>query len=163
MAADKTSTNPCCGQGNNRMAVSLGLLLLRLALGWIFLFHGSQKLFGAFGGPGIEGFAGYLKDLPLLPPVVWAYMAALGEFVGGLCVLLGLLTRLGAIPLIVTMLVAIATVHGPHGFSREHMGYEYNIALIGMAAALVLTGPGLVSLDALLFRRGLFARGPQPI
>lgn len=161
MTNQQTSVDSCCG--NDRMAVSLGLLLLRLALGWIFIFHGSQKLFGAFDGPGIAGFASHLQGLPLLPPIVWAYMAALGEFVGGVSVLLGLLTRLGAIPIIITMLVAIGTVHGKNGFSLQYMGYEYNVALIGMAAALVLTGPGLVALDALIFRRGLFARGPQPI
>jgi putative oxidoreductase len=148
-------------QGNWGFANSLGLLALRLVLGWIFIYHGSQKLFGAFGGSGMDGFVANINGmhLPLLPGVAWAYMAACGEFFGGVFVFVGLLTRLAAVPIIVTMLVAIKTVTGSKGF----MGYEFNLALIAMSAALILTGAGLVSLDALIFKRGLWARGPQPL
>jgi putative oxidoreductase len=108
-----------------------------------------------------------------LPPTAWAYMAACAEFFGGLALLLGLLARLGTIPIIVTMLVAITTVHGQNGFSGwtetymdkkiPHVGYELNLALIAMAVAIMIAGPGLISIDALIFRRGLWARGPQPL
>jgi putative oxidoreductase len=108
----------------------------------------------------IKGFENL--HMPLLPTAAWAYMAACGEFFGGISVLLGLLARLGAIPIIITMLVAIAKVHGPNGFSLPQ-GCEYNVNLIAMSAAVLIAGPGLISLDALIFRRGLWARGPQPL
>lgn len=150
---------PTQRQGHWAFANSLALLALRLILGWIFVYHGSQKLFGAFGSTiTMEGFAKNLH-LPLLPPIIWAYMAAGSEFGCGLLVMLGLLTRLAAIPLIITMLVAIATVTGSKGFS----GYEFNLTLIAISVALVLTGAGLISLDALIFKRGLFACGSQPL
>jgi putative oxidoreductase len=167
--------------GNTAFATSLAILILRLVLGWTFVFHGSQKLFGAFGGHGIEGFAQGLANMGLpgfLPPTAWAYLAAGGEFLGGLAVLLGLLARLGTIPIIVSMLVAIAKVHGVNGFGGwtemvqdkmdksymvVHVGYEFNLALIAMCLVVLIAGPGLVSLDALIFKRGLWARGPQPL
>lgn len=159
------STRPLPGQGNNSFAISLALLLIRVALAWVFIYHGSQKVFGAFGGHGIEGLAQMLEkqQLPLLPPIVWAWMAALGEFLGGVFIGVGLLSRLASIPLIVTMLVAIATVHGKNGFGSQGGGYEYNIVLLAMAGAILLAGPGLLSIDAFLFRKGLFSRGPQPL
>src|SRR5258708_3528342 len=106
-------------QGNTGFATSLALLLIRLALGWVVFYHGSQKELGWFtadGQPMVEGFAKNLH-LPVLPPLAWAWMASLGEFLGGTFVFLGLLTRLAALPLIVTMLVAIGTVTGDNGFS----------------------------------------------
>jgi putative oxidoreductase len=167
---------PAARQGNTAFATSLALLILRLMLGWTFIFHGAQKVFGIWGGHGMEKFAESLGKMGLpgfLPPTAWAYMAAYGELLGGVAVLLGLLARLGTIPIIVTMLIAIAKVHGQNGFGGWsemyegkrilHVGYEYNLALTAMALAILIAGPGLVSLDALLFRRGLWARGPQPL
>ncbi|HVS70024.1 MAG TPA: DoxX family protein [Phycisphaerae bacterium] len=161
-AAVPAPLGPAARVGNTAFAMSVALLLLRLALGWAFVFHGSQKLFGAFDGPGIAGFAKYLHMPAFLPPVAWAYLAALAEFGGGALVLIGLLTRLATIPVLIVMFVAIATVTGAGGYSLPR-GYEYNVALIAMAAALLIAGPGIISLDALLFRRGLWARGPQPL
>ncbi len=163
-----TPLTPGQRQGNWIFANSLALLILRLVLGWTFIFHGSQKLFGAFSGSGMEPVIQMTQhfNFPLFSATVWAYMAALGEFVGGVLVFLGLLTRLGAIPIIVTMCVAIAEVHGPIGFSSPPPGlpgYEFNLALIAIGVSLVLAGGGLISLDALLFKRGLWARGPQPL
>jgi putative oxidoreductase len=166
MAAESSiPLTPSQRLGNWVFANSLGLLILRLALGWVFIYHGSQKLFGAFGGTGMEPFIQGMgqMNMPLLSPAAWAYIAAGGEFFGGLLVLLGLLTRLGALPLIVTMVVAIVKVHGPNGFSAGSGGYEYNLTLMAMAFALVLTGAGLLSLDALIFKRSLWSRGPQPL
>ena len=156
------ATNGSSGQGNFSFALSMALLLLRLALGATFIYHGGQKCFGWFDGPGIENFSHFLK-LPVLPSIVWAWMAAGGEFGGGVLVLLGFLSRLACIPLIVTMLVAIATVTGAKGFSMLNGGYEVNLMLIAMAATILLVGPGLVSADAYVFRRGFWARGPQPL
>jgi len=159
-----TPHTPSTCQGNWAFANSLGLLVLRLVLGGIFIYHGAQKLFGAFGGMGMNADHGFIAiisglHLPLLPGAAWAWMAACGEFFGGLFVFLGLLTRLAAIPIIVTMLVAITSVTGSKGFS----GYEFNLALIAMSVALILSGAGLISLDALLFKRSLWSRGPQPL
>ena len=165
-AESPTPLGPGELQGNTAFVTSVALLMLRLALGWTFIFHGSQKLFGCFGGPGIENFAQMMGGMGLpgfLPPIAWAYMAALGEFIGGITVFVGLLARLGTLPIIVVMVVAIATVHGKNGFSMEHMGYEYNVNLIAMCLTILLAGPGIISIDALLFKRGLWARGAQPL
>lgn len=155
-----TSVPKCCG-GNTAFAGSLACLLLRVALGAVFFYHGGQKCFGWFGGNGVEQLA-QMTQLPVLPAIVWAWMAAGAEFGCGVLVLVGLLTRLATIPLIVTMLVAIGTVTGKNGFSLMHGGYEYNTVLIAMAGSLLLTGPGLVSVDAYVFRRSLWSRGYQP-
>jgi putative oxidoreductase len=159
---------PAALQGNSGFATSLALLLLRLVLGWVFIYHGGQKVFGWFtenGQPQISKLIDGLtrNPLPVLPPPMWAWMAALGELLGGAFVFIGLLTRLATLPIIVTMLVAIATVHGPKGFGMQFGGFEYNLVLISMAGAILLAGPGLISADAFLFRRGLWSRGPQPL
>ena len=156
---------PAARQGNTGFAVSVSLLLLRLALGTVFIYHGSGKLFNAFDGPGMEAWTNFIasQHLPLLPPVAWAYLSASGEFFGGVSILLGLLARLGSLPVIATMIVAILTVTGSHGFSSQHGGYEYNVVLIALAATILIAGPGLISLDAFLFPRSLYARGPQPL
>ena len=164
MASETMLNERADREGNARMATSLALLTLRLVLGWTFIYHGGQKLFGWFDSPvTMEQFSQMMgQTMPVLPGAVWAYMAACGEFFGGLFVLIGLLTRLAALPILVTMFVAIWKVTGAGGFSLPK-GYEFNLALIAMAAALLLAGPGIVSLDALIFKRGLWARGPQPM
>jgi putative oxidoreductase len=149
----------------------VALLILRMALGWVFIYAGAQKLFGSFGGIGMETWIHAMEGmkLPVFPPVVWAYMAACGEFFGGAFVFVGALTRLASIPLIITMLVAIGNVTGPNGFGGTmdekglHMGYAYNLVLIAISLALMIAGPGMIALDALLFRRGLWSHGPQPL
>jgi putative oxidoreductase len=154
---------PAARQGNTAFATSVALLLVRMALGWTFIYHGAALAFGAFGGPGLEGFSKGLEHLPVLPTMAWAAMAAYGQLLGGVSVLLGLLARLGALPILGNMFVAIATVHAAKGFSNQAMGYEYNVNLIAESLLILLAGPGLISVDAFLFKRGFWARGAQPL
>lgn len=123
-----------------------GLFFIRLMLGVVFVFHGSQKLFGWFGGPGIDGFAGFLGTLHVPMPMVSAYLAALAEFVGGLALITSIAFRLMLIPMIINMLVAIVTVHMANGFDMQQHGMEYPLTLAVILIALGYTGPGAVNL-----------------
>ena len=118
-----------------------GLLLLRVWLGVVGVLHGSQKLFGAFGGPGIKGFAGFLDTLHLPAPTASAYAAALSELVGGLLIALGLWPRVAAIPVAFTMLVAWLTAH-KGGFFAQAGGGEYPLTLAVAALVIAIAGPG---------------------
>jgi putative oxidoreductase len=130
-----------------------GTLPLRLALGLIFLAHGGQKLFGWLGGKGLAGTAGFFAGkLGLEPGMLWALLAGLGEFGGGLLLLLGLFTRLGAFMVALIMLVAIFKVHW--GVFFMPTGMEFAFALFAMALALLIIGGGKFSLDARLQKRG---------
>src|SRR3989337_594122 len=104
-------------------ALDLGLLLIRTMVGVVFVFHGAQKLFGAFGGPGLEGFTGFLTQLEGPMPAGSAGLAPVAEFAGGLALIAGLGTRIAAVPLLVTMLVAAFKVHGA-AFSAQAGGME---------------------------------------
>jgi putative oxidoreductase len=123
----------------------LGLLLIRLMLGAVFVFHGSQKLFGVFDGPGVAGFASFLTSLDVPMPQVSAWAAALAEFVGGLALITGLYLRLMAVPLAFTMLVASFAAHG-QAFSLQNGGMEYSLSLAVCVLGLALTGPGPLAL-----------------
>ncbi len=129
--------------------IDAALLLLRAWLGITFVLHGGQKLFGWFGG-GIPRTSRYLEDLGIRPGRFWAVLAGLGEFGGGILVGLGFLTPLGALAIIITMIVAIAAAAGRHGFWIEHGGYEYNLLIIVVALAIMLSGPGAYALDRAL-------------
>ena len=132
------------------MFADVGLLLLRLTLGLVFLGHGAQKAFGAFGGPGFAGATGFIGSLGLRPARFWTGLAVSGELVAGLLFVLGLLTPVAGLLVLATMAVAIAKVHGPKGFFVQDGGYEYNLVLIIAAVALALVGPGAFSLDHVL-------------
>jgi len=132
------------------MFADLGLLLLRLTLGAVFLGHGAQKAFGAFGGPGFEAASGFIGSLGFRPARAWTAVAVGGELVAGLLFVLGLLTPLAGLLVLATMAVAIAKVHGPKGFFVQDGGFEYNLVLIIAAVAVAATGPGALSLDRLL-------------
>lgn len=124
-------------------------LPLRVALGVIFIAHGAQKVFGAFGGPGLGRFAAGTAPFGLQPAWLWLGAAAFAEFIGGLLVLLGLFTRLGALLIISVMLVAIAGVHWP-AFFAQNRGFEFPFALLMMAVALLIAGGGRWSVDSKL-------------
>jgi putative oxidoreductase len=125
---------------------------LRIALGVIFLSHGGQKLFGWLGGKGLEGTAGFFAGkLGLTPGILWALLAGIAEFGGGLLVLLGLLTRLGALFISTVMLVAILKVHWGAFFMPT--GIEYAVSLFAAAVALLIAGGGKFSLDTRLARK----------
>jgi putative oxidoreductase len=162
---------PIARQGNTAFAISIALLFLRLVLGWIFFYAGAGKAFGWFGGYGIAATSTFIGAIMpgFLSPIAWTYLLAYSELIGGALVMLGLLTRLASFPLFITMVVAIAKVSGPNGLGGKmtdqgmQMGYGYNLTLATICVALILAGPGLISLDAFLFRRGLWSRGPQPL
>ena len=124
------------------------LLVLRIALGVIFMAHGAQKLFGWFDGPGLSGAAGFLGQMGFKPPLFWAFALAASEFFGGLGVLVGLLTRLAALSLLIGQIVAVIKVHAPNGFFLSNKGFEYNLSLIAISLALIIVGAGAISLDA---------------
>lgn len=132
------------------MALNLGLLILRVIIGLTLMGHGAQKLFGWFNGPGLKGFSGGPQRMGLRPALFWATLAALGEFGGGLLLVLGLLTPLGALGIMGSMFVAITKVHLPKGFWNSKGGIEFPLSLWTVAFALGLTGPGIYSLDYLI-------------
>src|SRR5436305_14228986 len=119
-----------------RTTVDVSLLVVRVVAGVIFAAHGAQKLFGAFGGPGLE------KTVEMMGPI--GYLVTIGEFFGGLGLIVGFLSRFSAASIIVIMLGAIAMVHAKNGFFIEgqKVGYEYNIALIGLLATIFIAGTG---------------------
>ena len=129
---------------------ALGLLILRLVVGLIMVGHGGQKLFGWWGGPGMNGWTQMIQKLRIRPAQPWAWVAALAEFGGGILLALGFLSPLGSLAIAGSMLVAIVTVHLSRGFWVSKGGYEFNLAIIASVAALALTGPGIYSLDQAL-------------
>lgn len=125
-------------------------LLARLFIGGMFIGHGTQKLFGWFGGPGIDGTTGMMEKLELAPPRANAYAAALSETVGGAAIALGAFTPAAAASLIGTMATAIRTVHLKNGFWSTGGGYEYNLTIIAALLLIVDGGPGALSVDGAL-------------
>ncbi|ABL99596.1 DoxX family protein [Shewanella amazonensis] len=133
---------------------SIAPLALRIPAGIIFMAHGAQKLFGWFGGYGIEGTGQWMASIGLEPGWLMAAMAGGAEFFGGLAILLGLLTRPAALVLAVTMVVAIVTVHLGNGLFMANNGYEFGLALLAMSVSLVLSGSGRFGIDRLLQQKG---------
>ncbi len=130
--------------------LSAGLLVARLALGLAMAAHGSQKLLGWFGGYGLKGTSGFFEGLGFRPGVTFAAAASASEVVGGLLVALGFLGPIGPALIIGVMIVAAVTVHLKNGFFASTNGFEVAYLYAAGAAALLLTGPGAYSLDALL-------------
>lgn len=141
--------------GRRWTSESVGLASSRLALGIIFVVSGVGKVFAV--GPkasGIEAFAGTLAPLGIPLPTVAAWGVGLLELVGGVLLLIGLLTRLVAALLAVDMAVATALVHLPNGFVVSDGGYEYTLVLTLSALGLALSGPGVISVKRALGRTG---------
>jgi putative oxidoreductase len=128
-------------------------LALRIPIGIIFMAHGAQKLFGAFGGYGLEGTGQWMASIGLEPGYLMALMAGSAEFFGGLFILLGLLTRPAAAVLALTMIVAIASVHLANGLFMANNGYEFGLALLAASVSLFLSGSGNISVDRLLSKK----------
>lgn len=125
------------------------LLLIRGITGVVFTYHGAQKLFGAFGGPGLEGFGGWLASMGFPFPTLNAYLAGGTEFFGGLALILGLGTRFVSLPLAFTMIVASFAVHGG-AFNAQANGMEYALTLAIVSLSLALSGGGRYSLERLI-------------
>jgi putative oxidoreductase len=124
-----------------------GLLLLRLLVGLTMAAHGAQKTFAMFGGGGIGGTGRWLESIGFRPGRRHALLAGGSELVGGLLLVVGLITPLAAAVVIGVMIVAGAAGHGGKGFFLTRGGWEYCLVLAGMAAVLAFTGPGQWSLD----------------
>jgi putative oxidoreductase len=139
------------------MNMDIGILLLRVTVGLTMAAHGGQKLFGWFGGYGLDGTGRALETLGFHPGKRHALMAGLVEVGGGVLLALGLLTPVGAGLIASVMLVAALSAHVKQGFFITSGGYEYNLILGVAAVTVAFTGPGALSLDALL---GFATGGP---
>ena len=130
--------------------MNLGLLVIRAAVGLLLVGHGSQKLFGWFGGHGPEGTGASFESMGLRPGRRMATLAGVAEIAGGALLAAGLLTPLGAALLSAVMLTAIWTVHRTNGLWITEGGFEYNLVMMAAAFGVTATGPGDWSLDHVL-------------
>lgn len=128
-------------------AADWGIFFIRVVLGVIFFMHGAQKVLGMFGGPGLEGTVGFMGKMGV--PAFLAYVSAFTEFLGGIFLVFGFLSRISAIGLFINMLVAVALVHLKNGFFMQTQGYEYNLALMAMALGIAIGGPGALHITDL--------------
>ncbi len=126
---------------------STGALALRIPVGIIFAAHGAQKLFGWFGGYGLEGTGQFFGSIGLNPGYLMALLAGAAEFFGGLALVVGLLVRPAAAALAFAMLIAIFSVHVGNGFFVDKGGYEYALALFAASLSLLFSGAGRFSVD----------------
>jgi len=131
--------------------VDISLLIVRVIVGVIFAAHGAQKLFGVWDGPGLSAMMGPPGPPPNpgMGPVL-GLLVTIGEFFGGVGLIVGFLTRFSAASLIVIMIGAIAMVHVKNGFLLQNGGFEYNLALIGLLLPIFICGPGRFSLGRYL-------------
>lgn len=136
------------------MKKNWGLLLIRLVFGLTFAAHGTQKLFGWFGGGGLAGTAKGFEALGLAPGFLMALTAGLGEVVGGLLLASGLFMPVASFLISAAMLVAIVKVTGPKGFFLQKNGMEYTLSILTVAVGLYLTGAGDFTLKALFKKPG---------
>ena len=138
---------------------SIGLLVARLVFGLLMIGHGTQKLFGWFGGYGLAGTGGFFESLGFRPGRAFAAAASVTEITGGLLLLLGFLGPVGPALIISVMIVAGVSVHWKNGIFASSNGIELPLLNAAGALALALTGPGLFSLDALLGLSSLWTPG----
>jgi putative oxidoreductase len=130
--------------------MNIGRLAARAVIGGLFVGHGTQKLFGWFGGPGLEGTQAMMDSLGMRPAKPNAIAAGLAETAGGALLVAGAATPIAAASLIGTMITAIHKVHKPQGVWAAQGGWEYNAVLIASLVALIDGGPGDLSVDAAL-------------
>jgi putative oxidoreductase len=138
------------------LAVDLALVLTRVALAWIFIYYGSQKLFGAFNGGGIHGTTLYFSNVAHLHPGgFFAVLGGLIEFGGGIAVAVGFCARLAGLALFGDMVMAMITVTWSTGIASiaSPPGYQVNLALAVLALVVVLLGAGRFSVDGLIAQR----------
>ncbi len=129
---------------------SLSTMVLRIGTGLTLMPHGAQKLFGLFGGYGLQHTGAWMDSIGLHPGVVMAALAGSAEFFGGLALVLGLLTRPAAAVIGFTMVVAILSVHFQNGFFLAHNGFEYASTLLLITITLMISGGGRYSIDRAL-------------
>ena len=127
-----------------------GLTVLRVLVGIIFAAHGSQKLFGWFGGYGLAGTAQWMESIGLAPGTLMALLSGGTEFFAGLALIIGLLARPAALGLTILSLVAIFSVHISNGLFMANNGYEFALALLGGTVAVLIEGAGKLSIDRAL-------------
>ena len=128
----------------------LGPLALRIPVGLIFAAHGAQKLFGWFGGYGLDGTGQFFGSVGLNPGYLLTLLAGAAEFLGGLALVVGVVVRPAAAGLAFTMIVAISAVHWSKGFFASSGGYEYALALLAASLSLLFSGAGRYSADVAL-------------
>ncbi|MFI8619497.1 DoxX family protein [Marinomonas sp. NPDC078689] len=126
---------------------------LRVPVGLVLMAHGSQKLFGMFGGYGLEGTGQWMASIGLNPGYLMALLSGSSEFFGGLALLLGLLIRPASAVVAFTMLVAIFSVHISNGLFMANNGYEYALTLFVVAVSLMISGAGSYSVDKILSKQ----------
>ena len=126
-----------------------GALALRIPVGIIFVAHGAQKLFGWFGGYGLEGTGQWMDSIGLSPGYLMALLAGGTEFLGGLALIIGLLVRPASAALAFAMLIAIFSVHIQNGLFMSNNGYEFGLALLAASVSLLFSGAGRASVDRL--------------
>lgn len=127
--------------------------LLRVPVGLVLAAHGAQKLFGWFGGYGLEATGQWMASIGLEPGLLMATLAGSAEFFGGIALMLGLLTRPAALLAAFTMLVALTVVHAANGFFMSSNGIEYSLILLFASLSLVISGAGKASVDSRLRNR----------
>jgi putative oxidoreductase len=127
-----------------------GLTVLRIIAGILFVAHGGQKLFGLFGGYGLEGTGQWMESVGLTPGYFLALLSGSAEFFGGIALIIGLLARPAAVVLAVTMLVAIFSVHFANGFFLSNNGYEFALVLFAVSVAILFEGAGKLSVDKII-------------
>ena len=141
-------------QNVDAATLSAGLLIGRLVVGLGIAAHGSQKLFGWFGGHGLAGTAGYFESIGYRPGGLFAAMAGMGELTSGLLIVLGLLGPVGPALLLAVMIVAMMQSYR-NGFFAMNNGIELPLLYAAAGIALAFTGPGRYSLDSALGLGGL--------
>lgn len=132
------------------LSSEIAFLILRIVIGLLFVGHGAQKLFGWFGGSGLDGTAEFYAGLDVAPPKLWAGVAGLAEFLGGLGLALGFLLPIAAAAIMGVMLMAIIKVHWQNGMWVSEGGMEYALLNAVLVAVIGLVAPGQYALDTVM-------------